>query len=558
MKMFLTLAGTTLFMLCYAGPVLQERSLSPKVTIKNGTVIGSSTGSVESFKGIPFAQPPTGTLRLKPPQSITQSFGTITATGTPTSCPQLFSNVDSSNVPDSVLGMLMDNPLLQRVQTQGEDCLTLNVQRPAGTTASSKLPVLFWIYGGGFELGSTQTYDGTSLVQKSSSLGHKVIYVAVNYRVAGFGFLAGKELQKDGSTNLGLRDQRLGMEWVQENVAAFGGDPTKVTIWGESAGSISVYDQLLIGNSYHGRPLYRAAIMDSGTAVPAVPVSDPKPQAIYDTVVKAAGCSGKSDTLTCLRSLPYQQFLNAANSVDGIFSYNSIDLSYLPRPDPEDDFFPTSPNVATTIAKVPVIIGDQEDEGTLFSLVQSNITNTDQLVTYLKSYFPYTPRSLVAELVATYPNSASAGSPFNTSVANEIYPEFKRLAAILGDITFTLARRSVLADLAREVTAWSYLSSYLYGTPVLGTFHGTDIFEDYYDLPDPIPASTVQTYYISFVNYLDPNMISTAAPLINWPRYSASSPELLNFKALTNGIIPDTFRQTSYNFLRAHSSDFRV
>lgn len=89
-------------------------------------------------------------------------------------------------------------------------------------------------------------YDGSTIIQKSMSLNEPIIYVAVNYRLGGFGFLAGKELANEHATNLGLRDQRLGLEWVAENIAAFGGDPNKVTIWGESAGSISVFDQTVI------------------------------------------------------------------------------------------------------------------------------------------------------------------------------------------------------------------------------------------------------------------------------------------------------------------------
>ena len=218
---------------------LEQRQTGPSVTIKNGTVIGSTSAGVDSFKGIPFAQPPVGNLRLSPPQSINASFGTITATGTPTSCPQFQFSVDFSSLadlPTSVIGLIEDTPFGQTVSDAGEDCLTLNVQRPSTATSSSKLPVLFWIFGGGFEFGSTQSYDGTSLIQRSVSMEKDVIYVAVNYRVGGFGFLAGSQLAQEGSTNLGLRDQRLALEWVQENIAAFGGDPTKVTIWGESAG----------------------------------------------------------------------------------------------------------------------------------------------------------------------------------------------------------------------------------------------------------------------------------------------------------------------------------
>ena len=231
-----------LFTSVFAVP-LEERQAGPSVTIKNGTVVGSTSGNVDSFKGIPFAQPPVGNLRLKPPQSINASFGTITATATPRACPQFQEQINLSslaNLPSSVIGLLEDTPLAQAITNAGEDCLTLNVQRPSTATSSSKLPVIFWIFGGGFEFGSTQSYDGTSLIQRSISMGEDVIYVAVNYRVGGFGFLPGSQLAQEGSTNLGLRDQRLGLEWVQENIAAFGGDPTKVTIWGESAGKYCI------------------------------------------------------------------------------------------------------------------------------------------------------------------------------------------------------------------------------------------------------------------------------------------------------------------------------
>jgi carboxylesterase type B len=130
-------------------------------------------------------------------------------------------------------------------------------------------------------------YDGTSLVADSVVKGKPIIFVAVNYRVGGFGFLPGKEVLADGSANLGLLDQRLGLKWVADNIAAFGGDPDKVTIWGESAGSISVLDQMALydgDHTYKGKPLFRAAIMNSGSIVPADPVDGAKGQAIYDTV----------------------------------------------------------------------------------------------------------------------------------------------------------------------------------------------------------------------------------------------------------------------------------
>ena len=333
-------------------------------------------------------------------------------------------------------------------------------------------------------------------------------------------------------------------------------------------GSISVFDHTIINggdNTYNGQPLFRGAIMDSGSIVPADPVNAPQAQEIFTTVAQNAGCSGASDILACLRGKDYTTFLNAANSVSSILSYRSVDLSYFPRPDSGSNFYSQSPEVSVkngAFAKVPIIIGDQEDEGTLFSLFQSNITNNADLISYLATYFPGNPNAVsdVTGLVANYPNDLGpAGSPFDTSFTNELYPQFKRLAAILGDVTFTLARRTYLNIVASQVPAWSYLSSYFYGTPILGTFHASDIVYAYSDLgPLTVPTETIQSYYIAFVNGLDPNSAGTVAPLINWPQYSTQSPQLLNLLAASNKLIPDTFRINASNYLSSKSSSFRV
>lgn len=110
-------------------------------------------------------------------------------------------------------------------------------------------------------------YPGSIWVEESVKQGQPVIVVTSNYRVAGYGFLGGKDLLAEGSTNLGLRDQRLGLEWVSDNIEAFGGDPEKVTIWGESAGSISVFSHMVAydgDHTYKGKPLFRGAMMNSG------------------------------------------------------------------------------------------------------------------------------------------------------------------------------------------------------------------------------------------------------------------------------------------------------
>jgi carboxylesterase type B len=543
----------------------EKRAAAPTVTIASpeATIIGVS-GTVEQFLGIPFAQAPTGSLRLKPPQAITAPLGTFSATANGQSCPQLyFSDTINDAIPTAELGLLLDTPLFQTVQNSGEDCLNINVLRPTGTTSESKLPVLFWIFGGGFEFGSSSTYDGTTWVDASILEGTPIIYVAINYRVGGFGFLPGAEILADGSANLGLLDQRLALEWVADNIEAFGGDPTKVTIWGESAGAISVLDQMALYDgdyTYNGNPLFRGGIMNSGSIIPADPVDCPKSQVVYDTVVEAAGCSSASDTLECLRDLPYETYLSATNSVSGILSYTSLALTYLPRPD--GTVLTESPDLlvkAGKYAQVPFIIGDQEDEGTLFGLFQSNITTEAELTTYLlEIFFNDATEAQIAELLAAYPDETTDGSPFRTGILNEWYPQYKRIAAILGDLTFILTRRSFLEtanSVHPSVPTWSYLSSYDYGTPILGTFHGSDILQVFYGILPDYSSLAFHSYYLSFVNTLNPNTNSKL--YMNWPQWSEGN-QLMNYYSSYAVLVDDNFRPEAYDFIIANEASFHI
>jgi triacylglycerol lipase len=336
-----------------------------------------------------------------------------------------------------------------------------------------------------------------------------------------------------------------------------------VTIWGVSAGSISVFDQMAMydgDNTYNGSPLFHGAIMDSGSIVPASPVDGVKGQHVYDTVVRAADCEGSKDTLECLRGLEYEEFLNAANSVPGILGYNSVAESYLPRPDGKV-LTQSAEKLAAEgkYASVPFIIGDQEDEGTIFALYQSNISTTEGIVDYLQSLFFFdASRQQLTDLVATYQNIDEDGSPFRTGTLYNWYPQFKRLSAILGDLSFTLTRR-IFLNLAikakPDVPFWSYLSSYNYGLPYLGTFHGSDVLQLFYGLLPNYSSKAIHAYYLSFVYEQDPN--AKSGDYMKWPQW-ASSQSLMNFFSDRAALLPDNFRRDTYDFIAANLAAFHV
>ncbi|KAK3689158.1 Alpha/Beta hydrolase protein [Podospora appendiculata] len=547
-----------------------ERRARPVVSIATGNITGTTGLLTEAFNGIPFAMPPTGSLRLKPPVRRTASLGVFDASPIAPACPQFFADVSSNDLVSQVLSTVTGLPLFQQALSVSEDCLSVTITRPLGTKAGDKLPVLFWIFGGGFELGWSSMYDGAPLVTNAIAMGKPYVFVAVNYRVGGFGFLPGKEILADGSANLGLLDQRMGLEWVADNIAAFGGDPDKVTIWGESAGAISVFNQMALydgNNKYNGKALFRGGIMNSGSIVPAAPVDCAKSQKVYSTVVAQGGCAGAANTLACLRALPYDKFLAAANSVPAILSYNSVSLSYLPRPDGR--VLTKSPELLVAggqYAAVPMIIGDQEDEGTLFSLFQSNITTTAKLVSYLSTvFFPEASTAQLAALVDTYDPFVTVGSPFGTGLLNEVYPGFKRLASILGDLVFTLTRRAFLnLALAKNPTvpAWSYLSSYDFGTPILGTFHGSDLLQVFYGLLPNYASKSIQSYYANFVYNLDPNNASggTSAKskvALAWPQW-AQDKQLMQFFSDRGALLKDDFRSDSYQWIAANVAALHI
>lgn len=205
--------------------------IRPAVTLAQGTVVGtqlhhSSPHPVDAFLGVPYALPPIGERRFKPAQKVPDSKDTI----------------DASKYGPAAPGkaLLSGGPKLE----QSEDCLSANISRPTGTTASQKLPVAIYLHGGAFNRGAAAMHDTGSMVAWSAA---PFVGVSFGYRVGALGFLPSSLTKNEGVLNLGLRDQVHLFQWVQDNIAQFGGDPGNVTLFGLSAGAHSVSFQHIVG-----------------------------------------------------------------------------------------------------------------------------------------------------------------------------------------------------------------------------------------------------------------------------------------------------------------------
>nr|CAA46805.1 triacylglycerol lipase [Limtongozyma cylindracea] len=534
---------------------------APTAKLANGdTITGLNAIINEAFLGIPFAEPPVGNLRFKDPVPYSGSLNgqKFTLYG-PLCMQQNPEGTFEENLGKTALDLVMQSKVFQAVLPQSEDCLTINVVRPPGTKAGANLPVMLWIFGGGFEIGSPTIFPPAQMVTKSVLMGKPIIHVAVNYRVASWGFLAGDDIKAEGSGNAGLKDQRLGMQWVADNIAGFGGDPSKVTIFGELAGSMSVLCHLIWNdgdNTYKGKPLFRAGIMQLGAMVPLDPVDGTYGNEIYDLFVSSAGCGSASDKLACLRSALSDTLLDATNNTPGFLAYSSLRLLYLPRPDGKnitDDMYKLVRD--GKYASVPVIIGDQNDEGTIFGLLLLNVTTNAQARAYFKQLFIHASDAEIDTLMAAYPQDITQGLPFDTGIFNAITPQFKRILAVLGDLAFIHARRYFLNHF-QGGTKYSFLLKQLLGLPIMGTFHANDIvWQDYL-----LGSGSViyNNAFIAFATDLDPN---TAGLLVNWPKYTSSlqlGNNLMMINALGLYTGKDNFRTAGYDALMTNPLLFFV
>jgi para-nitrobenzyl esterase len=330
---------------------------TPIVRTRSGQVAGRTSDGVTEFLGIPYAAPPFGRNRMQPPQPAQPWDGVRAATEYGPTAPK-------GDYPP------MYQPLFAEVNIPGEDCLNLNIWTPDVGTAG--LPVLVWIHGGSFMngSGSVDMYNGSAFARDG------VVCVTINYRLAAEGFL----YLGDGNANLGLLDQIAALRWVQDNIAAFGGDPTRVTVAGESAGAMSITTLLAMPLA---EGLFAQAITQSGAA--ANTLTEEQGRMVGGYLADALGVPANRDAI---RDVPLDRLVQtASNLVTEVQTggdpakWGSLARSLLPfAPTVDGTVLPTAPLEAFAAgagAGVPLMVGSTRDEARLFLVAPGAIDFID-------------------------------------------------------------------------------------------------------------------------------------------------------------------------------------
>ncbi|MEV4611468.1 carboxylesterase family protein [Kitasatospora sp. NPDC049258] len=379
----------------------------PLAATGTGLLAGRQLDGVQAFLGVPYAAPPTGARRFRPPQPPARWDGVRQAAQQAPACLQFspFGLSDPQNV--------------------SEDCLYLDVYRPADAAPGARLPVLFWIHGGAYSQGTGTQFGGATLARLTGT-----VVVSINYRLGQLGYLALPQFDQEGtpgSGTWGLQDQIAALSWTRRNAAAFGGDPANITIAGQSAGAGSVC-ALLTAPSTAG--LFSHAILQSG---PCTLLSAPDQQAAGadgQAYAEAAGCPPGPDTLTCLRAAPPAALLAAAANHP------------TPGPATGTPVLPRGPAEAIAAGawhQVPILIGSNAAEARLLvALTQPRLTAEQYTAQVTVAYGADAPRVLAAYPLTAY------GSPYLA------------YSALLTDATFACHTYWTAALLRTQVPTYVY------------------------------------------------------------------------------------------------------
>ncbi|KAJ6135915.1 alpha/beta-hydrolase [Penicillium capsulatum] len=374
----------------------------PQPTVTNSvrgiTYVGTySTAGVEHYQNIFYAAEPTGDRRFAPPVPIDQTPGSVVdATAPGAWCPQGTGDV---------------LPFTSKVVNISENCLSLRIARSRGVSPDARLPVVVWIHGGGHALGSASEilYTPDGLVTQARTDGRPLIYVAINYRLGVFGFATGDALLRDKHTNAGLRDQRAALEWVRENIGAFGGDPNRVTAIGQSVGASDISLQLTAFDGEQDAPFQQAVMMSGALGLNFNTDSDLVAKNTA-TLAKQVGCTDQDNdqsapTLHCLRHIPFEILSNASVSMSRAARPPFGEAFFYPTLD--NDFIRDRPTELMRQGKytrnIPVILSWVVNDGAWYA---SPTTSTDEevLASFGRWLFNLSPATN-QRLLALYPVS---------------------------------------------------------------------------------------------------------------------------------------------------------
>lgn len=443
-----------------------------------GSVTDPDLG-VSMWKGIQFAAPPVGKLRFAAPADPVQK-GTVDATRNGPICPPQSPNDWTVTGNHSRF-------------TADEDCLYLAVTAPTAATPDSKLPVVVLLQGGGFGSNSSPNWNGRELVHDG-----QVVLVQFNYRVGMYGFLQTEELKAAGGTlNAGMKDQIKALEWVQANVAKFGGNPDQVIIDGVSAGGSSV--GLLMAANYPGiEKLFKGGIVESGPWATLRTMDKGEEQ--FQCLVKEKGCAGSADKIACLRALD-QATLRSAN------------CWFNPAINKEDLFSDSLPEMFRQgkYRKVPTIWGTCADEGT--KNVPQSTASVDEAKKFFLQQDPTLSNSSLAVLQKMYLDADQPVFPKSGA-------KWRQLANAMGDIGNHCQTRNLQDFLVRDGSpTWNYKYDVIDPTDEaagFGAWHTVNTHAFWgqsrddnapksYATTNKPAISLVRGYWFSFIRHLDPN-----------------------------------------------------
>ncbi|CDF41418.1 unnamed protein product [Chondrus crispus] len=461
------------------------------VTISTGSVEGQEENGLRIFRGIPFAEPPTGNLRFRPTVPAAPWDGTLPADDFGPPCPQ------TALGPEFLAGDF--------ARPSNEDCLTLNVW---AHDDGQQRPVMVFIYGGGFVSGDSAwpLYEATDL-----AINADVTVVSINYRLGVLGYLATEELAEesgiDSAGNYGLHDQIEALRWVQTNIRAFGGDPDNVTVFGESAGAISV---CAILGAPSADDLFHKAIIESGIGGP---VNTPSIMEGGAALMEELGCDDAFDPLRCLRTLPLED-LEGATKILSIFSGDLAELTAV-SPHVDGTLIPEQPllRLSQPGADKPLIVGSNEDEGILFAGAAVVVT---------RAGFERAVEDMTGATSSTAEAVVDLYSRLDYPLASDAW------LAFLGELSFICPGVSAAREAAGGAPAYAYhftRSPLL--TRAIGVAHGIELFYVFSSFdeiplvttpPDRRVEQTMQRAWGSFAHTGTPDLAET------WPAYSATSP----------------------------------